>query len=88
MVVSLIHANRKHEIRYAIVAFLPRRGWVLPERQLLTEGGLLNFENIFAALLQQGLRLRKLAWRWTYFLTPEAQGRLLFDALFGFGPDF
>jgi hypothetical protein len=87
-VVSLIHAKRKHEIRYAVETISPRRGWVLPERQLLTEGRLLNFESIFAALLQKGLRLRKLAWRWTYFLSPEAQRRLLFDALFGFGPDF
>jgi hypothetical protein len=46
---------------------------VLPECQLLTEGRLFNFEDIFVALL---------------FLSPEAQGRLLFDALFGFIPDF
>lgn len=59
MVVSLIHANCKHEIRYTVVAISPRRGWVLPERQLLTEGRLLNFENIFAALLQQGLKVEK-----------------------------
>ena len=88
MVVSLIHANCKHEIRYGVVAISPRRGWVLPERQLLTEGRLFDFENIFVALLQQELRSRKLAWRWTYFLSPEAQRRLLFDAMFGFGPDF
>jgi hypothetical protein len=61
MVVSLIDTNGKHKIRYTVAAISPWRGWVLPERQLLTEGRLLNFENIFAALLQQGLRLRKLA---------------------------
>jgi hypothetical protein len=32
---------------------------VLPERQLLTERRLLNFENIFVALLQQGLEVEK-----------------------------
>lgn len=87
--VSFAHVNCKLEIQSVLVAFSPWSGWVLPECQLLTEGRLLDYEDIFTALLKRGSMLRELVWCLAHlFLSPEAQGRLLFDALFGFIPDF